>query len=452
MREANIRINAETAKAEQNLQNLGNQADHTSQQMLGVGDTAFTVAETITGSFAIAVGAIGLFAGENEKMQKIAVKANSVIAIALGVRQLAEQKVNIQILANTAATKLNAIANRATAATMRALGMAVNTTTLSFKAMKTALITTGVGALVVGLGFAIEAMMKWRTKNEDVGDGIDTNTEKIAFQLATLNELGNLNIALMLSENKFASQVILTTNSLENKKTVLEELNAKLAESIVLNGEDSKKTQELTQKREEAKQAIVDSTLLLEEQTLALQRYINFEENGAEAIAAARESNGESAKMMFDSIAGLMKEGSKEQKAYALASIATDTAMAISTMMGGSEKAAQGLASPFTGTPAYPIILTAGKIAFYASGISRILANVAQAKAILQGGSAGGISAGGGGGGTTYTAPFIPESAEQEGIIPPTGGGGQAVQAYVISSQLTNQQAIDQELELQSTL
>ena len=244
MREANIRINAETAKAEQNLQNLGNQADHTSQQMLGVGDTAFTVAETITGSFAIAVGAIGLFAGENEKMQKIATKANSVIAIALGVRQLAEQKVNIQILANTAATKLNAIANRATAATMRALGMAVNTTTLSFKAMKTALITTGVGALVVGLGFAIEAMMKWRTKNEDVGDGIDTNTEKIAFQLATLNELGNLNIALMLSENKFASQVILTTNSLENKKTVLEELNAKLAESIVLNGEDSKKTLE----------------------------------------------------------------------------------------------------------------------------------------------------------------------------------------------------------------
>ena len=122
MKEVNIKVNADTKQAEANLDSLGNAADQTSQEMLGVADTAFTVAETITGSFAIATGAIGLFAGENERMQKIAAKANSVIAIALGVRQLAEQRLNIQILANTVATKLNAAANTATASVMRALG------------------------------------------------------------------------------------------------------------------------------------------------------------------------------------------------------------------------------------------------------------------------------------------------------------------------------------------
>ena len=85
MKEANIKITANTAQAEANLEQLGNTADHTSQQMLGVADTAFTISETMTGSFAIATGAIGLFAGENEKMQKIATKANSAIALAIGV-------------------------------------------------------------------------------------------------------------------------------------------------------------------------------------------------------------------------------------------------------------------------------------------------------------------------------------------------------------------------------
>ena len=454
MKEVNIKVNADTKQAEANLDSLGNAADQTSQEMLGVADTAFTVAETITGSFAIATGAIGLFAGENERMQKIAAKANSVIAIALGVRQLAEQRLNIQILANTVATKLNAAANTATASVMRALGIAVNTTTASFKAMKIALVTTGVGALVIGLGFAIEKLMSFGKEQEKVNENTKDFSEEISRQTEVLSSLSDTNIQLSLTESEYAANVLLTQSSLDSKKGALEELNERLAESIVLNGRDSEQTKELQQQRQDQMNDIIETTRLLEEQTLTMERQMNFEENGLQAIADARAKNVDSAKMMFDSIGGLMKEGSKQQKAFALMSIATDTAGAISSLIGGTEKAALSAAAPFLGTPAYPFVYGSTKVGFYASGVAQILNNVAQAKAILQGGESGGgsVGGGGGGGGVTYTAPFVPETAEQ-GTPTVTGDGdGTPVQAYVVSTQMTNAQALDEELQLQSTL
>ena len=110
MKEANIKINAHTAEAEANLARLAGQSDETAQKVMGISETAFTVAETMTGAFAVATGALGLFGGENEKFQKIASKANSAIALAIGVRQLAEQKANIASLEGTAIFKAKAVA------------------------------------------------------------------------------------------------------------------------------------------------------------------------------------------------------------------------------------------------------------------------------------------------------------------------------------------------------
>ena len=166
MREANIKINADTQSAEQSLRQLGDTAEQTSQEMLGVADTAFAIAETMTGSFAIATGAIGLLAGENEKFQKLAVKAQSAIAIAIGVRQIAEQKANVTILANTVLTKANTLVTKIATVTMRAFGVSVKASTLAFKAMKAAIVSTGIGALVVALGMLVEKLMSASDETE----------------------------------------------------------------------------------------------------------------------------------------------------------------------------------------------------------------------------------------------------------------------------------------------
>tara|TARA_R100000781_G_scaffold113936_2_gene83553 strand:+ start:365 stop:2011 length:1647 start_codon:yes stop_codon:yes gene_type:complete len=548
MKEVNIKVNADTKQAEQNLNQLGNAADQTSQEMLGVADTAFAVAETITGSFAIATGAIGLFAGENEKMQKIATKANSVIAIALGVRQLAEQKANIAILANTVATKLNAAANKTTAATMKALGIATRTTTASFKAMKIALVSTGVGALIVGLGFAIEKLMSFGKGQEENTGLTDAQTEAIKQNSIFIEKNSKQTLGLAMAQDKLGERGVILQIHLEDQERLLAKTNGMLAEAIVLHGADSIQVQRLTASQKMYQDGIISTTKAIEEnnkemeektipltelQKNSLIEEVNLRDNlqqkkisqhqfdvemleqeifmlnhklesekltedeifllkqeiahkeidlnqekldeiqrGKEKaaedqklldeqeaernqiLADSRQSNVDSAKMMFDSIGGLMKEGSKAQKTFALASIATDTATAISTLVGGTEKAALSAAAPFIGTPAYPFVYGSTKFGFYASGVAQILNNVAQAKAVLQGGDSGGGSAGGGGGGgVTYTAPYVPESAEQQGTPNVTGdGGGSPVRAFVVSTQMTNAQALDEELQLQSTL
>ena len=230
MKEVNIKVNADTKQAEQNLNQLGNAADQTSQEMLGVADTAFAVAETITGSFAIATGAIGLFAGENEKMQKIATKANSVIAIALGVRQLAEQKANIAILANTVATKLNAAANKTTAATMKALGIATRTTTASFKAMKVALVSTGVGALIVGLGFAIEKLMSFGKQQEENTGLTDAQTEAIRQNSIFIEKNSKQTLGLAMAQDELGERGVILQTHLEDQERLLAKTNGMLAE------------------------------------------------------------------------------------------------------------------------------------------------------------------------------------------------------------------------------
>ena len=362
MKEVNIKVNADTKQAEANLDSLGNAADQTSQEMLGVADTAFTVAETITGSFAIATGAIGLFAGENERMQKIAAKANSVIAIALGVRQLAEQRLNIQILANTVATKLNAAANTATASVMRALGIAVNTTTASFKAMKIALVTTGVGALVVGLGFAIEKIMSFGKEQEKVNEITEDQSDAISLLTTQLERRADMDLKLAFANNFLEESTIKMQSSLEKFTALQSSLGEQLAESFILTGENSEQTKKLKKEYEEASFLVLKYTTEIQNNTQALENQKFVEENMHQAIADARAKNVDSAKMMFDSIGGLMKEGSKQQKAFALMSIATDTAGAISSLIGGTEKAALSAAAPFTGTPAYPFVYGSTKV------------------------------------------------------------------------------------------
>jgi hypothetical protein len=568
MKEVNIKINADTKQAEANLDKLGSSADKAAQEMLGVAETSFTVAESITGSFAIATGAIGLFAGENEKMQKIATKANSVIAISLGVRQLAEQKSNITIVAGTVATKLNAAANTVTAATMRALGIATNVTTASFKAMKMALISTGIGALIVGVGMLVSKLTSAKKKTDEFTKAQEDLNNQIKESQDGASKMISLNEKLLRAETELEKTIIHKKIAYEEEKEKIDALveakeredamnlkflknggdatmllnvaNEEYEKQInliseldkeVLNLEKSLKKKDETQKEDnteteektipltelqksilieevnlrdnlqqkkisqhqfdvemleqeifmlhhklESEKLTEDEIFLLKQEIAHKEIDLNQEkldeiqrakEKAAEdqklldeqeaernqILADSRQSNVDSAKMMFDSIGGLMKEGSKAQKTFALASIATDTATAISSLVGGTEKAALSAAAPFLGTPAYPFVYGSTKVGFYASGVAQILNNVAQAKAILQGGESGGGSAGGGGGGgVTYTAPFVPETAEQ-GTPTVTGDGeGTPVQAFVVSTQMTNAQALDEELQLQSTL
>jgi hypothetical protein len=134
----------------------------------------------------------------------------------------------------------------------------------------------------------------------------------------------------------------------------------------------------------------------------------------------------------IESIAG---EGSKVAKAAAVSNILIDTALAIS----GAVKAAQSMPFP-------------GNLAAVATGIATVMANLRTAKGILSKagagdggdvsvGAVGGTPAMGGIGGTIPNINSISPDAEM-----------QPVQAFVIENEISDAQALQEELEIQATL
>ncbi len=136
--------------------------------------------DAITSGVQVATGALQAFAGvsalvgeENEDLQKVLVKLNAVMAISAGIQQVINnlQKNNVLLLRlQTAGNEILAASNKATAATYAFLGVTVTETSVAFKALRAAIITTGIGVLLVGLGLAISALSNLTSKTEDAAE------------------------------------------------------------------------------------------------------------------------------------------------------------------------------------------------------------------------------------------------------------------------------------------
>ncbi len=145
------------------------------------------------------------------------------------------------------------------------------------------------------------------------------------------------------------------------------------------------------------------------------------------------------AKDILSSISQLAGEGTATAKAAALAGILIDTAKGVS----GAIAAGAGL----------PFPLNLGAIA---TGVASVLAGIVNAKAVLKK-----VPGGGGGGGDTSVS--VPTASVIEGqgassipnlesIEQPTLGQPAPAQAFVVETDISNAQALQQELDLQSTL
>jgi len=163
-------------------------------------------------------------------------------------------------------------------------------------------------------------------------------------------------------------------------------------------------------------------------------------------IQAEKELRISAAKDILSSVAQLAGEGTATAKAAALAGILIDTAKGIS----GAISAGAGLIFP-------------ANLGAIATGVASVLAGVANARAVLK------KVPGGGGGGGNPSVSVTGGSGSESPSPAPSGigalvpnvegiGGGdediasQPVQAYVVENDISNQQALQEELEVQSTL
>lgn len=112
-----------------------------------------TLFNTIAGGIQTITGLYGLFGDKSEEVEKILLRVQSAAALANGIQSLVEVQKQWALLKNvimsaTVVRKIDEASTKAATVTQKAFGRAVDTTTFSFKALKAAIVATGIGALV----------------------------------------------------------------------------------------------------------------------------------------------------------------------------------------------------------------------------------------------------------------------------------------------------------------
>jgi len=125
----------------------------------------------LAGAFTAVQGALALVGVESEDVQKTLLKVQGALALSEGLNRVLELKdafnnLNIQVTNSNLFIRANAIATAIAGKVMKIFAVEVETTSFAFKALKGAIIATGIGVLVIALGYAVEAFKDFATSAE----------------------------------------------------------------------------------------------------------------------------------------------------------------------------------------------------------------------------------------------------------------------------------------------
>ena len=289
----------------------------------------------------------------------------------------------------------------------------------------------------------------------DLGKSSEEDIQKLAEERARLIELQT---ASVLKQKRVAAEIGSFTNQIAKEEERVEKERLTRIDLITKAKElNLEVTEELTNKEIAALIKAEEKRLEIERKAIETQKRLD-EKAAADAIALKEKEEAEklaiqkarieaskaltigATQNILSTVGRLAGEGTKTAKAAALAGILIDTAKGISGAI------AAGAGVPF---PA--------NLGAIATGVASVLAGIANAKGIFAkvGGGDDNVdtptsvdtgSAGAGGMGALI--PNI-ENIEQ----PTLGGTDQAsIQAYVIENDISNAQALQQELDTQATL
>lgn len=222
----------------------------------------------VAGGFAAVQGGMALFGAESEDVQKTLLKVQSAMALSQGLQSIGEsidsfKQLGAVINNTTTYQKLNTLATAAAAAVQKLFTGAVNTTATSFNALKTAIVSTGIGALVVGIGYLIAKM----NENADATEKLTLEQESLNKQLEITKKLTDDNakaidydtqIKLANAKKVGASDKELLRIQLDgyeakgkaNNKEI-EEIQKSQSKSINLTKEQNKRIQELREQNQD---------------------------------------------------------------------------------------------------------------------------------------------------------------------------------------------------------
>lgn len=187
--------------ASKEFETVARRAGQIKEQMRGVADAINDAdpekfggkfqrtAEGIAGAFSAVTGAQALFGQQSEEIEKQMLKVQGAIALTQGISAMKELKNDATELAGsikntvvnafkslTTAEMINATETGSLTLLQKGYAIAVGTSTGAMKAFRIALAATGIGLVVVALGFLVEKMISYMSSTDDATKAQDRLT------------------------------------------------------------------------------------------------------------------------------------------------------------------------------------------------------------------------------------------------------------------------------------
>jgi hypothetical protein len=173
----------------------------------------------VVGGFSALTGAMGLLGTESKEIEKLLLKVQSAMALSQGLNSVLEgakgfKDLGLVIKSTTAFQKIFTAGTAIAATVQKAFGVAVDTTSKGFKALRTAIISTGIGALVVLIGVVISKISDWVSGTDDLEasqkrlkKSIEETTAATERNIRANNRSTTEAIALAKSQGKSESEL-----------------------------------------------------------------------------------------------------------------------------------------------------------------------------------------------------------------------------------------------------
>lgn len=138
-------------------------------------------------------GALGLVGIQSQEVEQALLKVQSAMAFSQGIDSVLEsiqgfKNLNVIIQQSTVFQKVNNAATAAATAMQRLFGASVIGTGTAFNILKGAIIATGIGALLVGVGFLVSKISSWIDKTDEAKEAQDRLNGALERQEELLQE------------------------------------------------------------------------------------------------------------------------------------------------------------------------------------------------------------------------------------------------------------------------
>ena len=309
----------------QKIQKTGSEIKTLEKQMEGLepqqkAEAFLKLGEGIAGGFAVAQGALALAGVESENLEKLQVKVQAAISIAMGVRMMseaalmattakrvvAEKLALVQTKLGTALTYGQSVATGIAATAQGVWNGTIALTTVAMKGLKLAIAATGIGALVIAILAIGKAVYDWATATDATATAQAKLNEKLVTQNEEFLKNRDLQKELAAAETDNEKQLVRKTNSLNNYIEGLKENNERLKENEEklknindFSKEEQRQIKATTAQLHTRNKRIQDGITLLDKQIDKTKEDIAADEEAAQKAserAAARKQRREERK------------------------------------------------------------------------------------------------------------------------------------------------------------